>query len=189
MAKPVLSVQEVINEIKASENAAGKRVLNRFNKKKFEKLLRAMANDVDFKTQVAHVKKGELESVEEICVTEGFRKFCKHVVEKAGMDKAESPKVMEKDFTLDNMEGLYEFMATAIFLYIEAGNKFDLLPKEDFTGSLFIREQKPSKRTQKIYHPKTREELGTIEIEKDHHRTLGMKSTCPAYLKKRKKVN
>ncbi len=188
MAKPIVPVKDVMEEIKASQNAAGKTILNRFNKKKFEKLLRAMANDVDFVTQVAVVRKGELDTVEDVAVTAGFRKFCKHVVEKAGMDKAESPKVLEAEFSVDSMEGLYEFMATAMFLYMEAGNKFDLLPKEDFTGSIFIRNQKPSKRVQDVYHPKTRENLGKIEIQKDTHRTLGMKSACPKYLKKCRKL-
>lgn len=188
MSKHILTVEEVLTEIKASKNDAGKTVLNRFNKKKFEKLLKAMANDANFKTQVAVVKKGELDSVEDIAVSEGFRKFCKHVVEKAGVDKAESPKVLTSDFTVDNMEGLYEFFATAIYLYMEAGNRFDLISKEDFKGSLFIRENAPSKRTQKIFHPKTREDLGVIEIEKTSHRSLGVKSACPSYLKKRKKI-
>lgn len=188
MSKQVLKVTEVLEEIKASENEAGKRVINRFNKKRFEKLLKAMANDPNFTTQVAIVKKGELETVEEIAVSEGFRKFCKHIVEKAGVDKAESPKVLTEDFTLDTMDGMYEFFATAVYLYMDAGNRFDLLPKEDFKGSLFIRENKPSKRVQKIFHPKTREDLGVIEIEKDTHRSLGVKSACPSYLKKRKKI-
>lgn len=188
MAKNILTVDEVLAEIRAKRNEKGNVILNRFNKKKFNKLMKAMINDPNFKTTVAVVKKGELESSEDIQVSEAFRKFCKHIVEKAGLDKAESPKVMTSEFTVDTVEGLYEFFATAMYMYMEEGNKFDLLPKEDFRGSLFIKENKPSKRTQKVFHPKTRESLGVLEIEKETHRSLGIKSTCPSYLKKRKKI-
>lgn len=187
MAK-VLTVNEVLEEIKAKENSRGTVVLNRFNKKKFEKLMKAMINDPEFATQVAVVKKGELETVEDIKVSASFRKFIQHVVEKAGVDKSESSKVLDSTFTVDKVEGMYEFFATAMYLYMEQGNKFDLLPKQDFKGSLYIKNNKPSKKVSKAYHPKTRDFLGEFETERDSHRSLGIKSACPSYLKKRKKV-
>ena len=184
----ILTVNEVLEEIKAKENGNGKVVLNRFNKKKFEKLLKAMINDPEFKTQVAVVKKGELDTIEDIQVSSGFRKFIQHVVEKAGVDKAESSKVLDASFTVDKVEGMYEFFATAMYLYMEQGNKFDLLPKQDFRGSVYIKENAPSKKVNKAFHPKTRDFLGEFETERESHRSLGIKSTCPSYLKKRKKL-
>ena len=188
MAKSVVSVQEVLEEIKAKTNAKGNVVLNRFNKKKFEKLIKAMVNDPNFKTQVAVVKKGQLESVEEIEVSKNFRKFIQHVVEKAGIDKAESGKVLDAGFTIDKAEGIYEFMATAMWLYMEQGNRFDLLPKENFKGSLYVKNIDKSKKHSKAYHPKTRELLGEFEVEREAHRTIAIKSGCPSYLRKRKKL-
>lgn len=184
----VISVQEVLAEIEAKRNEKGKIVLNRFNKQKFEKLLKAMFNDSKFATKVAKVSKGQLESVEEIEVSQGFRKFCKKVCEKAGIDKAESEKLLSADFTIDNAEGIYEFFATAMYLYMEKGNKFDLLAKEDFKGSVYIRDVAGKEGEWKdTFHPRTREPLGKSKVSTKNHKVLGIKSSCPSFLKDRAK--
>ena len=113
MAK-VVSVKEVLEEMSASRKKDGKFNYNRFNKKNFEKLMKAMLNDPNFKTEVAHVKKGELDSVEEIEVSKNFRKFCQRIIEKSGVDKKESERILTDEFMFDNVSGLYEFFATAM---------------------------------------------------------------------------
>lgn len=188
MAKTIISVDEVLAEITATKKENGDWNYNRFNKKNFEKLMKAMINDADFKTQVAKVKKGELDSVEEIEVSKGFRKFVKKVVEKFGVDKTESEKILTSDFTIDNVEGLYEFFATAMYLYIEKGNRFDLIPKKDFKGSVALKKVKKSSKTSAAHSPQTREYLGDFEVTKEEHDVLVVKSSCPSYLKSRKKV-
>jgi hypothetical protein len=188
MAKNVISVKEVLEEMSASRKSDGKFDYNRFNKKNFEKLMKAMLNDPEFKTEVAHAKKNELESVEEIEVSKGFRQFCKRIIEKAGVDKAESERILTDEFTFDNVSGLYEFFATALYLYIENGNRFDLIPKKDFKGSIAIKEVKKTTKTSSSHHPKTREYLGDYETTKEEHKILSVKSSCPSYLKSRKKV-
>ena len=110
----ILTVQEALASMQAKTNEKGKKVINRFNKKNFTTLMTALANDLDFKAEVAKVKKGELDSVEEVMVTKEFRKWCKKLIEKAGVDKSESERVLSPDFEIDNMEGLYEFFATAL---------------------------------------------------------------------------
>lgn len=188
MAKNVISVKEVLAEMAATRKENGNFNYNRFNKKNFEKLMKTMLNDPDFKTQVAHAKKGELESVEEIEVTKEFRKFCKRIIEKSGVDKKESERILTDEFMFDNVSGLYEFFATALYLYIEQGNRFDLLPKKDFKGSIAIKENKKSSKTSAAHSPQTREYLGDYEVTKDAHKVLVVKSSCPSYLKSRKKV-
>ena len=185
----IITVQEVLEEMKATKKENGKFNYNRFNKKNFDKLIKAILNDINFKTTVAQVKKGELDSVEEIEVTKGFRQFCKRIIEKAGVDKAESERILSEEFTIDNVNGLYEFIATVIYLYIEQGNRFDFLPKEDFKGSICIKEVPKSTKTSAAYSPQTREYLGDYEVEKGSHKVLCVKSSCPSYLRKRKKVN
>lgn len=184
----VLSVNEVLAELSAPTKESGKFQYNRFNKKSFNKLLKAMLNDPNFETTVAHVKGGQLDSVEKIRVTENFRKFCKKVIEKFGVDKAEAAKVLGEDFTFDNVEGLYEFFATAIYLYIEKGNRFDLLPKEDFKGSLALKNVGESTKTTSAHSPQSREYLGDFETKKGAHKVLVVKSSCPSFLKQRRKV-
>ena len=188
MVKNVISVDEVLNEMTASKKENGKFNYNRFNKKNFEKLLKAMLNDPNFKTEVVHVKKGNIDSVEDVEITKGFRKFCKKVVEKCGVDKTESERVLGEDFSFDNVEGLYEFMATAVYLYIQRGNRFDLLPKKDFKGSIALKNVSGSIETRDTFSPKTRDPLGTYEVTKKEHSVLVAKSSCPAFLKSRKKV-
>ena len=184
----ILTVKEVLNEMKASHKKDGKFNYNRFNKKNFEKLLKAMLNDPQFETEVAKTKKGQLDSIEKIKVTQGFRKFCKRIIEKSGVDKNESARILTDEFTFDNVEGLYEFFATAIYLYVEQGNRFDLIPKKNFKGSLAIKEVKKSTKTTSAHSPQTREYLGDFEVTKEDHKVLVVKSSCPPYLKSRKKV-
>lgn len=160
----------------------------RFNKKKFTMLMKAMANDVNFQAKVAKVRKGELKDVEPIMVTKEFRKWCKHLLETAGIDKTESARVLTDDFVIDSMDGLYEFFVTALYEYINAGNQFDLLPTEEFKGSLYIKNVGEKVSVSDSFSPQTREYIGTFEITKKKHKELGVKSGCPAFLKDKKKV-
>ena len=187
MAK-ILSVKEVLEEMKASKNADGKFKYNRFNKKNFEKLMKAMINDPKFETEVARVKKGQLDTVEKIEISKKFRTFCKKIVEKCGVDKAESERILTEEFKVDSVDGLYEFFATALYLYIENGNRFDLIPKKDFKGSICLKEEKESTKTSAARSPQTGESLGNYKITKKAHKVVVGKSSCPAYLKDRKKV-
>lgn len=184
----VITVEEVLNEMTATRKEDGSFSYNRFAKKNFDKLMKTMLNDPKFTTQVAKIKKGELESVEDIEVTKGFRKFCKKVIEKAGVDKKESERILTEEFQFDDVDGLYEFFATAMYLYIEKGNKFDLLPKKDFKGSICLKEVKKSSKTSSAYSPKDRSYLGDYETTKEAHKVLGVKSSCPSFLTSRKKV-
>lgn len=178
-----ITVQEIIESIKPAVGERG-----RFNKKKFTTLMKALANDIEFQAKVAKVKKGELESVESIMVTKGFREWCKKLLEKAGVDKNESNIVLSSDFTIDNMDGLYEFFVTAIYEYINSGNQFDFLPTEDFKGSIYIKNVPEKVSVTDAYSPQDRTYLGTFETTKKAHKELGIKSGCPAFLKNKKPV-
>lgn len=184
MAK-VMSVQEALDSMKGKVNESGKRTINRFNKKNFTTLMVAMANDMDFTAKVAKVSKGELASVEDVMVTKEFRKWCKKLVEKAGIDKAESERVLSPDFVIDNMDGLYEFFATAVYEYINAGNQFDLLPTEDFKGGIYLKDVEESEKIAEAFDPKDHHSLGKFKTTKKKHKVLGVKSGCHSYLKSR----
>lgn len=187
----VLSVDEVLDSMTANRvNSKGEVIPNRFNKKEFTKLLKAMMNDPTLTAQVAKVSEGSLSKVEDIAVGESFRKWCRSLVEKAGIDPAESATVLSSDFTIDNAEGFYEFIATAIWLYMERGNMFQFIPKSDFNAAS-IGVKKVGKKT-KSYHAKdirTGQDLGEFETEYDEHRVLYVtKAGCPKWLQKRKKL-
>lgn len=189
MSKPV-SVSEVLESISAKKNAKGKIIKNRFSEKSFNKLLAAMFNDPDFTTEVAVVKAGQLDTVEKIKVSEGFRNFCRRLLEQAGMDSADSAVVLNPEFTISEKmtEGLYEFMATAIYIFIEKGNKFDFIPKPDFKGSIYLNEVDEKIVEKEAIHPATRESLGMFKTTKGKHKELRTKSPTPKYLCVRKKL-
>ena len=177
-----MTVKEVLEEIKS----AGENKYNRFSKKSFNKLMKAMVNEPDFELKVASVKGGEL--VEEIPVmaTKEFRKFLKHVVEKAGIDKKESELVLDESFKLDNVDGLYEFFTAALYEYIKAGNKFELPQTKDFKGTLYMKSNAPAKKTRKPRNPRSGEYMDEYEETTEAYHSLGVSSPCPSWLKSRK---
>lgn len=184
----IMSVEEAIASMKGKVNEKGEVVINRFNKKNFTTLMVAMANDVDFKAEVAKTKKGELDSIEDVMVTKGFRKWCKQLVEKAGVDKGESERILSEDFKIDNMDGLYEFFATALYKYMEAGNRFDLIPTKDFKGGIYIKDVPERVKEADAFSPKDRSYLGRYKTTKKKHKELFLKSGCPEFLQERVKV-
>jgi hypothetical protein len=188
MAK-IMTVQEALDSMSAKKNANGKIVINRFNKKNFNTLMLAMANDVNFKTEMAKVKKGELDSVEDVMVTKGFRQWCKTLIEKAGVDKSESVRVLDDEFVIPNMEGLYEFFASALYEYINAGNQFDFIPTKEFKGGIYIKNIDEKTTVADAHSPQDRSYLGTFETTKKKHKELGVKTGCPAFLQSRKRVD
>ncbi len=150
--------------------------------------MRAILNDPTFTEKVAVSSGEELIKVEEIAVSEEFRKFLKKVLEKAGIDKKDSEVVLSKDFTIDNVDGLYEFFASAMYEYMNAGNKFDLLPKEDFKGSLYLSTVEAASRVSTVRNPQTNEDMGEFEFSHKAYKTLKASSPCPKYLKSKKKL-
>ena len=66
MAK-IMTVEEALATMQAKSNAKGEKVLNRFNKKNFNILMTAIANDVDFTEKVAK-KTGDTFELEDVIV-------------------------------------------------------------------------------------------------------------------------
>ena len=185
-----MTVEEALASMKAKEGKNGKPVINRFNKKNFTTLMTAMANDPEFTAKVVKVKNDEIDSVEEVMVSKGFREFCRKIVEKAGVDKKESAIVLTSAFEFSNsdLNGLYEFFADAVYEYMAAGNQFEFLPTEDFKGSISLKNVDTITKTAEAFSPKDRSSLGIFETTKKAHKELAVKSSCPSFLKHRKKV-
>jgi len=62
----------------------------------------AIANDIDFTSKVAK-KSGDSFEVEELTISKDFRKWCKKLIEKFGVDSNDANAIMSKDFVFDNM--------------------------------------------------------------------------------------
>ena len=163
---------------------------NRFNKKNFTTLMTAMANDPEFVAKVVKVKNSEIDTVETVMVSKGFREFCKKIAEKSGVDKSESARILTDsfEFTNSDLNGLYEFFTTAVYEYMSAGNTFDFMPTEDFKGSISLKDVPETVKVAEAFSPKDRSSLGTYETTKKKHKELVAKSSCPVFLKNRKKV-
>lgn len=190
MAIKYNSVKEACQDLAGKRNGKGKLLINRFNKKKFNALMIAMANEPEFKEKV--VKKvdadtGEID-YEEVMVTKGFRKWCKYLLQTAGVDKLEAERVMTTDFKIDNVDGLYEFFVSALYQYMVAGNRFDFLGKNDFAGGIEIKEVDAQTKTTEARSPQTGESLGTYETTKEAHKEVKSKTPAPKWLTKKKKV-
>ena len=118
------TIQEVLDEI---NSVAPRGQVHHFNKKKFNELLLAVINDPEYTKEVAKIRKGEI-TKEEIHPSKEFRSWCKKFLEAAGFDKNESKKVLDPSFKFSNVNGIYELIASVIYLYINEGNsQFDFL--------------------------------------------------------------
>ena len=176
----IMSLDEALEDIKAKEKDNGELIVNRFNKKKFETLLLALANDLNFTTEVVKVKNKE-KMTETVEVTKKFRKFCRKLLEAAGVDKMESVRVEIESFIIPSIEGLYEFFTEAMYLYMEYGNQFDFQLKEDFKGGIRLVDVPESV---KVYESKNLDgsKNGTIKKKTKKHKKLKAKSSAPSFL-------
>lgn len=179
-------VKNVMNEITGTGKSP-----ERFSKKKFNKLVKAILNDTGFMEKVAVIKDKKVVEVKEVAATQEFRKFLKKVLEKAGIDKAESEMVLDPAFTIDNVDGIYEFIATVIYEFMDTHNKFALFPKEDFdASSIYIKNIEAGETTpREARNPSTGETMGKFKSQYKAHKQLGVQSSCPDWLKTRIKVD
>lgn len=181
MAK-ILTVEQALRDIRPKKNTKGELVINRFNKKKFENLLLAILNDTNYTTTNVKIRNGEIIK-EEVEITKNFRKFCKKILECAGIDKTEAARIESDSFSINNVDGLYEFFSEIIYLYMESGNQFDFPNKEDFKGGIQLIDVEESTN---IY--KSRDlagdgrVLGEVEKKTKKHKRLKAKSSAPSYL-------
>lgn len=184
MSKYNSEVEEYLNSI-GTDNKT-----NRFSKKKFNDLLTALSNDLSCSVEQVKIKDGQIATIEEIMVTKEFRKWCRKLLEKAGIDKIESKRILTEDIKFDSMDGLYEFFSAAMYIYMEKGNRFDFISNTEFKGSLELKDKEESITTSDTFKPgPVKEFIGVYETTKPKHKSLSAKSSCPSYLKKKRLVS
>lgn len=149
--------------------------------------MRAMLNDPDFVETSVKYYHQNLQPVD-LSVSKDFRKFIKRVLEKLGVDSSEAKRILEPEFKFDNVNGLYEFFASAVYEYMEVGNKFDLIPKEDFRATIYMDTEKKKKKKYKARDPISGTYLGEVEVETEEHKRLKVSSPAPKWMTKRKKI-
>lgn len=175
-------LDEILKEISAKRKDNGEFLYNRFNKRNFTKLVNALASDPEFKSEYVKVSKGEITKKTEVQIGKMLRAWIRKIVESAGVDSIESKFVLSEDYEIPNINWLYDFMCEAIYIYIKKGNMFTLPAKEDFCGSIYLREIAKTEKVRTFKNPHTHEVIGKYKITSEPHDELKTKSSCPKYL-------
>jgi hypothetical protein len=172
--------QDVFNEIKenVSVSASGKPVKS-FSRSDFDKMAKAFVNEVDYKIEAASFKGGEVVK-KEIEPVKALRGMIQRILLDFGVDKQEAARVMDQAYEIRNVDGIYELCSELVFQYMKAGKKFDFITREDFVGSVLLKEVEAGKSKHKDI--RTGEEF---EVEKAAHFVIDKKSKAPKWLKKR----
>lgn len=193
MAKEIMTIKDALQAVRAKtkvdKNTGNEKfVYNRFNVERLNTIMRALINDPDFTFETVIIS-GGIPSPKEIKPTEGLRKFLQNVLIKAGIDKEDSKSVLSSDFKIDDVNGLYEFMAVAMYLFMDNGNKFDMLPTKEFKATFALENVAKKEKTAEKKNPKDGKSLGMWKTTLEQHKKLKLvKSECPVWLKSRKKV-
>lgn len=175
---------EVFTEIKEglSISAKGKPVKT-FSRSDFDKLAKAFLNDVNYSTEVYSTRNGEVQT-KTVNPVQGFRGMIQAILRDFGVDKAEAERVMDSTYEIKNVNGLYEFVSELIYVYMDAGKKFEFMSKEDFIGNISLDEVEE---TEKDYIIKKKDgSVNSYKVAKQKHKVLNKKSKCPQWKKSKK---
>jgi hypothetical protein len=173
---------EVFEEIKAnvSTSAKGKTVKS-FSRSDFDKLAKAYLNTPDYKIEAAGMKGGEVVK-KEIEPVKAFRGMIQRILIEFGVDKQEAATILDSSKEIKNVDGIYELCSELVYQYMAAGKKFDFITREDFAGSLTIKEVGEAVSEHKDI--RTGEKF---KVAKKAHKVLEKKSKVPKWLKDRVK--
>ena len=149
-----------------------------FSRADFNKLATAFLNEEAYVINSVGTKDGAMVTKEVLPIKE-FRNMLRVILVDFGVDKQEAQRVVD-GYDIHNVDGLYEVCSELVFQYIAAGKKFDFIPKEDFIGSLSLKDLGPS--VGEFRDIKTKD---LIKVSKKAHSLLEKRSKCPKWLKER----
>lgn len=174
------SFTEVFEEIKAnvSTSKSGKPVKS-FSRSDFDKLAKAYLNSPDYVIEAAGTKGGEMVT-KQIESVKLFRGMIQRILIDFGVDKQEAATILDASKEIKNVDGIYELCSELVYQYMNAGKKFDFITREDFAGSLTLKEM--GETTTEHTDIRTKEKY---KISKKPHKLLDKKSKAPSWLKKR----
>jgi len=176
------SFSEVFAEIKANVSVSKKgKPVRSFSRSDFDKLAKAWLNEVGYKVEAVSTKDGELVKKDVFPVQE-FRNMLKVILQDFGVDKQAAAKVLDASYEIRNVDGMYEICSELPYVYMDAGKKFDFIPRENFIGSMLLDEVGES--VGEFTDIRSKEK---IHVQKKAHKILQKKSKCPKWLKS--KVN
>jgi hypothetical protein len=172
---------EVFEEIKSnvSVSASGKPVKS-FSRSDFDKLAKAFVNTPEYTLEAVSLKGGELVK-KEIKPVLDFRGMIQRILLDFGVDKQEAARILDETYEIRNVDGMYELCSELVYQYANAGKKFDFITREDFAGSILLKDVAAG-----VSKHKDIRTGAEFEVEKKAHKVLEKKSKVPKWLKNRK---
>lgn len=172
---------EVFEEIKSNVSLSSKgKKLKNFSRTDFDRLAKAYINTPDYTIQKAVAKGDDSFELVEIKPVLQFREMLHSILRGFGVDKQEADRVLTDEELVKNASCMYEFVSELIFQYMSADKKFDFITREDFTGSIKLKDVDEVITTHRS--PRGGEK---VTVKKKAHRQLDKKSTAPKWLKSR----
>lgn len=160
------------------------------SKADFNKFAKEFVNDVEFEaTKVKGVDEEGKPVEEKFTPVKDYRKSLEKVLVDFGVDKQEASK-MTTDYKIKSVDGMYEFVSELLYQYMETGKKFQFIPKDDFTGSIWVDNEEEEKEWKEWKNPRAKDDPSQPEhvyTKKKAHKKLNRSSKCPSWLKETKK--
>ena len=176
------TVKETIAEIKKlndEKRKNGGRVVSTFSRKGYSEMLRATLNDVDYESKKCTAVLGADGKFKVVTETskpvKDFREKVLFNIFSETMDKEDAKeKCKTYKFTQADVDTMYPIISDSIYNYMETGKRFTFIPKEDFVGSIYIKENPETVVANSLTKTKTK---------KGAFKSLGKKSGTPSWLK------
>ena len=156
-----------------------------FSRTDFNDMINAMLNDPSYEMESVKVVDGELTNVTTPVIRDLREKLIVPILTEAGVEKSEAQRIAsEYHFKSNQTSMMYEFIADAIYQYMDADKKFNFPNRKTFTGSIYLKdieEQTVERDIRDIHDHKTI--VGHKKEKRAAHKTIVKKSTCPTWLR------
>jgi hypothetical protein len=154
-----------------------------FSRSDFNELLNAMLNDPKYEMETVQVVDGKLTNVKTPVVEDFRTKFIQPILTEFGVPKEDAGKIAS-DYRFKNSQTsvLYNFIADAVYQYIDADKKFNFPNRKDFCGSIYLKENDEAVVERDIRDIKDHKTItGHKKERRMKHKTIVKKSTCPTW--------
>lgn len=170
-----MSLKEAKKKISESIKLSKKgNKIGSFSRNDFNKLVNAYLNDINYSMDTVVVHDGKTEGRSAAVPKEFREKFIKPILVDFGVPKQEAENIVNNyAFKHAQTDCLYDLIMDIIYQYMETGKKLNFPNREDFTGSIRLKEVD-----------------GGVTVNRDgkktkrgKHKTLVKKSSCPSWLR------
>ena len=174
-------LKEIEEGVSVSKNGKVKKT---FSRSDFDKVLKTLMNTVDYKAEYCSTKAGEPVK-SEVEIVKKIRDSFKKMLIGAGLDKQDAETFMDT-YQFTTVDGFYEVFTEAMYLFMSSKKKFVFPTREDFQGSISIKEVEENTG---VYTSIRKNEDGTpaesFKIKTGKHKVLEKKSKAPNWLKEK----